>query len=442
MFPECRDLCSNYGKTLQENMYMHSQNSYNKPSSISIFSPTAFIILFIGCYLLYSLSLTRSIQPPSLTTTFYVVLCCVTFISAILFGTLMHNGANPSGRLTERAAKRADPTTRGAWLIFFVTISLYVMEHVLFVIAHGKPPIFIKNFEEARFGFAVNGYIHLIAISGRYCLLYILASKLSNPGKSGNYGLVYFSIIFTLALDIMLGNRGNVALFIFSIVILYSIFVKMSGGILAFGAAALSFLGLGKAYREYAMYGASSLNSVSREWQLGDGFLNASLYHLYMTFAYNFAVLDRYVNLMKDQFHIGYFTILQPFISLIPGKQYGLIDLQRDVLGVRFHGGLTATFLSYPFFDFGILGFIIIFIIGFASQRLYLKAKNDRSVINTTLYSYHAINMFLGIYTYLYGHFYVLIYYLLISNIIPATCRAVDGAMGGRAVARRVRVSH
>ena len=198
----------------------------------------------------------------------------------------------------------------------------------------------------------------------------------------------------------------------------------MFGRLAIFAAIGATLLGFGKAIREYASYGDASFLSAGADWKFGSSFFAVGLYHLYMTFAYNFAMLDAYVGAMNGNFYKGYFTILNP-LDVTPHQKYGITDLQFDVLGIDFHGALTSTLLGIPYIDFGIFGFVPIFVIGFVSQFLFIRAVVKKTPTAIALYAYHAINLFLGFYTYMFTYFFVIFSYLVVGVILPYLCRPV-----------------
>lgn len=311
-------------------------------------------------------------------------------------------------------------------MVYIVSLVAYLIEHALFVSKHGAPPILLANFEESRFDFAASGYVHLIAMLGRNVLLFILSCKLFNKARGySSYKWLIANVIITLFLDMLQGNRGVPLLFVFSMVVVLSFYYSFFWKALLFSVVGFIFLGVGKAFREYSMYGDASLTSISSDWVFGNTFLDASLYHLYTTLTYNFYYLDMYINAIGDGFYYGYFTIAYPFLSVLPVAQFDIVDLQRLVLGIDFYGALTATMFAFPYIDFGIAGCFIVGIFGYASTLMYLRAVNNRGAVDMALYAYHATNMFLGVYTYMFMHFYVIFNYVTMAFVLPYLCRTV-----------------
>lgn len=61
-----------------------------------------------------------------------------------------------------------------------------------------------------------------------------------------------------------------------------------------------------------------------------------------------------------NELYLGWFSIIRPFMALVPGDHISLIDLQWQLLGERFDGLLVGSINVYSFLDFGLLGVIVI----------------------------------------------------------------------------------
>jgi oligosaccharide repeat unit polymerase len=106
-------------------------------------------------------------------------------------------------------------------------------------------------------------------------------------------------------------------------------------------------------------------------------------------------------------------------LSILPGKAYSLVDFQRDELGIYFHGELTATFFSVPYFDFGVFGVIFSFVFGYYAQKFYLVAKNGGRPEDVAIYAYFSLQLFVGVYAYTFDKLYVILDLILLLFLIP-----------------------
>lgn len=259
----------------------------------------------------------------------------------------------------------------------------------------------------------VNGYVHLLAMMGRIWLLIIVAIHLHNNVPLKRSKKVALALFITLLFDILVGNRGEFLMLLCLLAILTSFYKNFTRQILVLTLLAIVVLGLGKTMRDYAMYGNSSLIAASQDWVWGESFISISIYNLYMTISYNFHILNSYIKNIEDFFY-GYFTIVIPLIDPLPVDTFSIKELQAQVLGIHFHGALTSTILSFPFIDYGYLGSIYMFYFGFIGQVLFRLAKASKSPMAKVLYAYFALNLFLGIYTYMFNQFYIILNFFII----------------------------
>jgi len=375
-----------------------------------LFSPTAFIILFIASFLLFTLRLSYSIAPVSLDTVVYVILCIIMFALGLVAANLR----------TKKGFVDVDVRTPYKWIwpFFFVGISIYALEYVVFVARFGNLPILLPDFENRRFDFPLNGYLHLMAMASRAPLLFIYAYFAKFGMRNLHKWGLFFAIFIVLIFDFMQGVRGAALLFVVSLMVTYSAYRNIGSRFFLIAFLALVFLGVAKTWREYEMYGSSSLTSVEADSKLPGGVVGVSLYHLYMAFAYNFAMLNEYISRLHEHFY-GYFSIAYGVISLAPGEQYGLVNLQYDVLRRDFHAALTATMLSYPYFDFGFLGCLVIGALAWMVQTIYLNAYQTREIRYVAGYAYVCTNLFLGIYTYTFSEIHVQMNIALLLFVFP-----------------------
>jgi oligosaccharide repeat unit polymerase len=271
--------------------------------------------------------------------------------------------------------------------------------------------------EILRFEFPINGYIHLIAILN-FPLIFILLIDLfkyskfkSSFYKKSIYSLFGISCVFSLGM----GGRGTIVIFLLYIFIAAT-FLRRISTIKVFLVAVIGlyFLGLLKLVRDYAFYGDTVLDDIAQNWIFGENKIMMPFYFSYLGMVMNFSVLDAYV-IRLNEFFYGYFTLIKPIIDLTPGNSYNMIDLQREVLNIQFHGTLTNTILGKPFIDFGYFGSIIMFIIGLLAGREFWLVVKYGLLRNILPYSFLYAQILMGIYTYTFGSFHILLYLLIIK---------------------------
>jgi oligosaccharide repeat unit polymerase len=362
------------------------------------------------------LPLTYSIKRPALATIFYISLSLAMFTAGIALANMIRGEKSNTSISVPRYQSYQ---LRYVWAGYAASLALYTYEMLVFAASYGNVPIFLSNYETLRFELGVNGYLHALAICGRMLLLvpfvFLMENRLTHVGKI----TLISSFLATACLDILSGNRGQVIIFAFLFLVVYSFYRRsiLATSVLGVGAALL--IGAGKTIRELNAYGPDSIISVGRDWTLGTGFLQASMYHLYTAFSYNLAVLDRYVIASNDRLSYGYWSFFQGIWSLIPGDQYTLVDFQRDVLGIRFHGVLTSTVLGSPFFDFGYFGCLVLLLLGYVSQRMYLNAKASRDPFIVCGSALINVYLFVGIYSYVFSQFHVLMNFAILLFVAP-----------------------
>lgn len=135
-----------------------------------------------------------------------------------------------------------------------------------------------------------------------------------------------------------------------------------------------------------------------------------------MTLALNISVFNKIV-LTSSLFGFGkgYYMIL-PFISVLPGRELSLEDVQKIVWNDSFHGGLTSTFLGVPYVDFRIAGVLFIsLLLAMISMYFYNIAARKPTFYNISVYAYWTHIMLICLYTYPFGRLYTFIYFFVFS---------------------------
>ncbi|PVA00057.1 hypothetical protein DC365_02840 [Vibrio vulnificus] len=383
-----------------------------------------FIVFFISfSVFLYLLRLSTQFDVPSSLTVTYLSIS----ISCMLLGMLIGMRrvlkgqikvmitSNIGGRLKD---KRIKVESVAAFLCVISTIA-YIFEHFVFYKNYGSIPIFNVNFEVLRINFPVSGYIHIIALSGFVSLLFIyyecLNRKLEDSRISS--GLFKFFLVFSIIhvlLSLAVGNRGVIAYFFLQCFLVRSVFYKVPlVRIFLVSFVFLYALGLAKFYRDFLFVGDSIYSDISKVWWFGDSVFLAPFYYVYVTLCMNFEILNQYVNSNFD-FFMGYFTFILPFDSLLSGDAYELIDFQKDVLNVDFHGVLTATGFGVPYFDFGLGGVVLSFFISAMFGSVYYFTFVRANLFLIPFYVYFFSTLLTFVYTYNFNKLYVIIYLLIL----------------------------
>lgn len=384
----------------------------------TILNPFWIIVLYVSVFLLYLFLLAKHYNTPSAITILYFLFSILSFWT----------GLDIAKRLKVKRKKTNQHYKSKAlsilWAAYGISIVFLLIEYIHFYYHHGTIPIFSQNVEYLRFEFGINGYTHLIAMLN-YILLYSIWVDYYyfKKHKLNAYTLLLVaSFIISISLTLGIGHRGIIILFLaytyFSTRINKNFSIKRT---LIISFVVVYFLGWAKYKRDVLQYGIAVNETIKSDWKFSEVEATYPLYYSYLTVTSGFFVLDRYVKELPHYFW-GYFTIAQPIVSLLPGKQYDMLELQNDVLNKEHHGVLTATILGSPYFDWGISGGIIfMFFIGFVLGRYYKKiliAPNINSIIP---YSYLYILVVLGIYTYSFNKLYIILnifILVVVSNLV------------------------
>lgn len=247
------------------------------------------------------------------------------------------------------------------FLLFFgvLCVSSYLIE----IINLGGIPMFMNDFENARLNLQVNGYIHLLAINtGFVGFLYFSVWGLEkNTGQDERLLSSYKKKgLFFLFLVLLLGNRSDLMIPIVAIIafLVFNRFIKITKRLYIICFLLLISIGLIKHYREVGAAGSDYVYMVYD--QLGsESSLMLLLYPLYMTFTYNFEILDRFVTSLGEYRTGGMYTFYSVY-SLLPGEQESFGAFKNKVMGVDFYSGLTSTYISNFYSDWGEIGVVLV----------------------------------------------------------------------------------
>lgn len=377
----------------------------------TVSSPFNIIIALSIAIVLYLLRLSSQITSPSYETSFYLILNVFFMVLGVTIGSRLKF----HGNFKEIAnSKILNPRLQRNFVLFlmFISTSFFILEHMIFWGKYGSLPIFNPNFEVLRMDFPVSGYIHIVAMAGFVFALPLYYDYLVYKKRWSHSQLFLFwgLVIVNVILSFLVGNRGGIALFIVQSFLIYFSFKKVSFRRLMILVLIGGYLlGCAKFVRDYLYSGPEIVNQISNVWVFGDNLFFIPLYYCYVTFVMNFEILNKYITLLNE-FYYGHFSLWLPFESLFNKNAYELINLQQDILKDDFYGVLTATGFGVPYFDFGYLGVVLIFLLAFLLGFIFYISYTCGKIYYIPLYSYYMSTFLTLIYTYNYNKLYVWIY--------------------------------
>jgi oligosaccharide repeat unit polymerase len=366
-----------------------------------MFKPNSFLLLLVLSYIAYSSGVISFWDKPTLELTSYLVSCIIMYLLG--------------GGLSTFFVKKSDSIYSINMIplnkLFYVRVlsnSFLMYEFISFFIKFNSFPVFMDDIEFVRLNFSVNGYIHLIGILSYPLFLIYYYNYLSKKNSKSLKTVIYYGLFLFIS-GFLMGNRGTIAFLILQSLILRSFFVKvnffrllllmMSGGYV---------LGAINLFRGWKAYGQGYIDdALSMSGGELSNYVLLPFYLFVKDFGSGFQILNLYMKNL-DSFTLGYFTLAYPVYSLLPGDQYSILELQKEVLGIDFHGGLLSTFLGFPYIDFGYGGVIILFVFGFLTTFLYRKVVFGRNKSKYIIvYSYFYSWVFIGFYGYTFFQAYV-----------------------------------
>jgi oligosaccharide repeat unit polymerase len=270
----------------------------------------------------------------------------------------------------------------------------------------GGLPVFMENTEIARFNLQVNGYVHLLGINvGVVGSLFIFLSFYRNNKVIVSFDRYFISGVICILAVFLTGNRLDIFMPLVILIALCISFgwLKLSFKLVFYFAVLLISLGLIKHFREIAQGGSEYVSMVAGQIDYDISPFLLMLYPLYMTFAYNFVVLDRLVSL-GPIVHTGGLYTIYPFYSLLPGQQLSFGEYSNWLIGVKYYSVLTSTYLSNLYVDFGRIGALIGSVcLGALFTFIYLSSK--RSIAYTIVYAVMLPRLMLSFYVFPFEQF-------------------------------------
>lgn len=292
----------------------------------------------------------------------------------------------------------------------FVFAFLFMCIGIAFMVAEfasvGGAPVFLQDMETVRFKLQINGYTHLLAINtGLVGVLFLYIKFLRQGGLGFSLDRYLVFGVVCLVFVSLTGNRLDIFI---PIVVLTALcvlhgWVKISAKSLAYAILMFFVLGVIKHYREVSYGGSAYISMVSDQIDYQASDILIMIYPLYMTFAYNFVVLDKLVSL-GDIVHTGGVYTIYPFYSLLPGSQLSFGEYSNFLMGVKHYSVLTSTYLSNLYVDFGFGGAVFgSFVLGGVFSALYMAA--GRGVVGALVYAVVVPRLMLSFYVFPFEQF-------------------------------------
>jgi oligosaccharide repeat unit polymerase len=380
----------------------------------NIFSPYNIIALYLIGFFLYSLGLANNISEPSLEFVMFTAFSIALSYFGVFLGINLKRAA-PLINTRKKQTCTSSKKRAALVILYFCTILFFLFEFLNFYTRYGNIPLFLNELETARFDFAYNGYVHMIALSSSTILTILLCDLIA---FSKSYGAKYRTLIITISLIsaflvIIQGNRGELLKIMIPVLIFFTLARKTilnnSRIMIVFFITTIFALGFFKYYRDLNFFGDSLNRTIDNNWVLGCSEslpINCSLFFSYLSLSMNYSMLNTYISLVQEH-TFGYFTLIHPFYSLLPGDQYSLIDYQQNKLGMDFHGFLTPTVYGVLYIDYGPLTPFMCIPLFMIIGVLFKRAISTQKISNLLMYSIVCWYFILGVYTYPFTEFYV-----------------------------------
>lgn len=265
-------------------------------------------------------------------------------------------------------------------------------------------PFLSENVDDARMGFASNGYIATVATCLDVATFYVFALLLIDLKRQDNSRLVLYVLLICIFVfvAIMSGSRTRIFKFIIPCVIIYHfIHSKISlRTVSIFSIVGFIVIGTIGYYRAYVLYGDDIWQGLDMS---GDETAFNAIIH-YSTIELSTAVyglslvLDFTPSLVEYSYGALFMSpVLMPlpFETPTPGMFY------KDVIGGTWYGaGLAATFIAPMFSDFSFLGVILFSVFySYLFNYFYLKARaaKETDIYSVVVYAIYYFFMIAGI---------------------------------------------
>lgn len=324
-------------------------------------------------------------------------LCICLGLIGYFTGTLLAQSVGKTKGLTLKSAPLAD-RLKGRWgdfgfkmiisFLFIVSFSVLIFEFYMY----GQIPLLSgRDVYVAKFGFAVNSFVHRIALLLVNVIvlsvLYISAKKIRNIMANK---LVYSIILISFVSLILTAARLFIATVLMEAIIIRHYLVKfiskkkfivITGLVVAF---ILIFFALLTGY----MSGSDIFEAGVRlgipegkAWLL-------PLLPVYMSISMNFSCFNALTRIIPDLWHGYYYGwyLLYP-IRVFLGFNERADSLLLDA-GNIVPGFVTPTYMGAFYVDFGILGVVLgSVLMGFCTMYVYRKMTDRPTLFNVYLYS-------------------------------------------------------
>ena len=263
---------------------------------------------------------------------------------------------------------------------------------------YGEIPLFSRFVDTARFEFAVNSFVHRIALTiinvAILSCVYLFSKKKKNVKDNR---VVYLIAFFSFVSIIMMAGRFFIAMAITISMIAYNYLVKRFSKkqFLTLFVCLFLFVSLFSLFRasiqgyDYSGYSAGLGLIGSNAWFIPflPGYLNIST---------NFICFNALTEIIQDYSYGKYlFYPIRVFLGDKEGTGNILIDAGNPVQGF-----ITQTYMGEFYCDFGILGvFVGSFLIGLFAMHIYRRMLSSLNPFNVFLYSSIAWNLIFAVYS-------------------------------------------
>lgn len=383
----------------------HTPNSLLPPLSarLALNPAVLYAVFFLFPFSLTYVPFVYPVHPVSAKTLGVVACAVVGFYSGIVIHRV------PSWFISRPGSRNADARypilTETATFLLAVLFSVGIGMVLLEFYHIGGLPVLMHNVETERFDLAINGYTHLLAVNTGTIAAFLIMISAHCELPSNRWVCLATGIIGIIAVALG-GNRSDL-LYPIVAILAYKILqgqLKINLKLVSTFLLLVGFLGAIKFYREWSYLGAEYMMMVESQLRIKNTMVSGFLYPIYMMFTYNFTVLDRLVSLSAGGVAHGYFTFYG-LVSLLPGHQPSLGEIQNTILGVEFYSVLTSTYISAFYLDFGIPGtYIESLLMGFFYSWLYSKSLNSTKW--RIVYAFAVCRFTMLFYTYPFAQFF------------------------------------
>jgi oligosaccharide repeat unit polymerase len=346
-----------------------------------LFSPITASLIFDASFALYIMKLVKNYYDLPYNAMILILLCMLLW----KFITVLSPGFRFKKNVTDIKLTKIDRFSVKIILsvLFVIVLTATVFEWKM----AGGVPVLREDQETFRFMVSYNSITHMLSIMSKIVATMIGVFIINDTGGiRHNKLLIFFAIVAEL---LMIGTamRGEMMMAPCVIFIVFAIRKKVPVKYyLIFGIILIIIIGFFPFARKLGLYGTRYISDLKIISTFPELYIFTPFYE---SFATNLSILklDLEIFPYMRPFGMGDYSILPqiPFVDL--GRSLGTV--QNEILNNNFYGGLTATYLSSWYADFGYVGFFIATaiygLLTNISYNLYVKKKD---IVTLTWYAY------------------------------------------------------